>query len=141
MPHSGHRMRFLILASNVVFWCSNNHLPLTGGTLSGPLTTSNVIVMGTLTACTFSYIQSNIIIFNSETINSNLTVYSNATFCNNVYVTSILSNTQIYLSSNAAFWASNALSNISVVNASNAAFWTSNALSNISLVNTSIATF
>ena len=99
--------------------------------------------MQNATFCNFgnTILSNNFTIYDYAIFNSNLNVNGILNAYTNVNISGTLSNAQLYLTSNAAFWTSNALSNISLVNTSNAAFWTSNALSNISLVNTSNAAF
>ena len=55
--------------SNAGIMISSNNVNIYGN-----LTTSNMVVMGTLTACNVEYVMSNITIYNNETVNSNLTV-------------------------------------------------------------------
>jgi len=55
--------------SNAGIMISSNNVNIYGN-----LTTSNMVVMGTLTACNVEYVMSNITIYNNETVKSNLTV-------------------------------------------------------------------
>ena len=74
-------------SSNTAVWTSNNHLPLTGGTINGNLTiNSDLLVLGKSTQCNLQYITSNVTIYSSEIIQSNLTVFSNVTLCNNTNI-------------------------------------------------------